>query len=80
MREKKFVYNLDNAKVIYSGIKNAGIDMVIYVPETWTREILKLILQDKEIETVNATGEAEAMAIAAGASLGGKKPMVLMEG
>ena len=63
MREKKFVYNLDNAKVIYSGIKNAGIDMVIYVPETWTREILKLILQDKEIETVNATGEAEAMAI-----------------
>ena len=62
MREKKFVYNLDNAKVIYSGIKNAGIDMVIYVPETWTREILKLILQDKEIETVNVTGEAEAMA------------------
>ena len=63
MREKKFVYNLDNAKVIYSGTKNAGIDMVIYVPETWTREILKLILQDKEIETVNVTGEAEAMAI-----------------
>ena len=29
MREKKFVCNLDNAKVIYSGIKNAGIDMVV---------------------------------------------------
>jgi sulfopyruvate decarboxylase subunit alpha len=80
MREKKFVYNVNNAKLIYSGVKNAGIDFVVYVPETWTREILKLILQDNEIETVNATGEAEAMAIAAGASLGGKKPMVLMEG
>lgn len=80
MREKKFVYNLDNAKIIYNGIKSAGINFVIYVPETWTREILKLLLQDKDIEAVNATGEAEAMAIAAGASLGGKTPMVLMEG
>jgi hypothetical protein len=35
IREKKFVYNLHNAQVIYSGIKNVGIDMVIYVPETW---------------------------------------------
>lgn len=80
MREKRFVYNLNNAKIIFNAIKNAGIDFVVYVPETWTREILKLILADTEIEAVNATGEAEAMAIAAGASLGGKKPMVLMEG
>ena len=80
MREKKFVYNLNNAKIIYNAIKSAGINFVIYVPETWTREILKLLLQDKDIEAVNATGEAEAMAIAAGASLGGKTPMVLMEG
>lgn len=74
MREKKFVYNLGNAKTIYNAIKSAGIDFVIYVPETWTREILKLLLQDKDIEAVNATGEAEAMATAAGASLGGKHP------
>src|ERR1043166_2339007 len=80
MREKKFVYNVANARAIYSGIKNAGIDFVSYVPETWTRKILKLILADQEIDTVNATGEAEAMAIAAGASMGGKTPMVLMEG
>jgi hypothetical protein len=80
MREKKYVYNLNNARMIYSAIKHAGIDFVAYVPETWTREILKLILQDTDIESVNATGEAEAMAIAAGASLGGKTPMVLMEG
>ena len=80
MREKKFIYNVANARAIYNGIKGAGIDFVTYVPETWTREILKLILADKEIESVNATGEAEAMAIAAGASLGGKTPMVLMEG
>ena len=80
MRERKFVYNVQNARIIYGAIKSAGIDFVIYVPETWTREILKLILQDPEIASVNATGEAEAMAIAAGASLGGKKPMVLMEG
>ena len=30
--------------------------MVVYVPETWTRKILKLIL-DKEIDTVNAPGK-----------------------
>jgi hypothetical protein len=39
------------------------------VPETWTREIFKLILQDNEIDALNA----EAMAIATGASLGGKE-------
>ena len=34
-KRKKIVYNLHNAQVIYSGIKNVGIDMVIYVIETW---------------------------------------------
>ena len=48
--------------------------------KTWTNEILKLLLKDKEIESIGAAGEDEAMAICAGASLGGKRPMVLMEG
>jgi len=71
---------VENARTIYAAIKGAGINFLAYVPDTWTREILKLLLQDKEIESIGATGEGEAMAIAAGASLGGKKPMVLMEG
>ena len=60
MREKKYVYNLNTARMIYSAIKHPGINFVAHVPETWTREILKLVLQDTDIESVNATGEAEA--------------------
>ena len=80
MRGSTSRYNLKNAQVIYDAVKNAGINFLAYVPETWTNEILKLLLKDKEIESIGAAGEDEAMAICAGASLGGKRPMVLMEG
>jgi sulfopyruvate decarboxylase TPP-binding subunit len=80
MRGSTSRYNLKNAQVIYDAVKNAGINFLAYVPETWTNEILKLLLKDKEIESISAAGEDEAMAICAGASLGGKRPMVLMEG
>src|SRR5262249_14354920 len=80
MRGSTSRYNLKNAQVIYDAVKNAGINFLAYVTETWTNEILKLLMKDKEIESIGAAGEDEAMAICAGASLGGKRPMVLMEG
>lgn len=80
MRGSTSRHSAKNALSIYQGIMKAGINFLSYVPETWTKEVLKLLLQDKDIESVGATGEAEAMAIAAGASLAGKRPMVLMEG
>lgn len=80
MRGSTSRHNVKNAVSIYHAIKKAEINFLSYVPETWTKEILKLLLEDRDIESVGATGEAEAMAIAAGASLAGKRPLVLMEG
>jgi sulfopyruvate decarboxylase TPP-binding subunit len=80
MRGSTSRYNLKNAQIIYEAIKNAGINFLAYVPETWTNEILKLLLKDNDIEAIGAAGEDEAMAMCAGASLGGRRPMVLMEG
>ena len=74
MRGSTSRYNLKNAQVIYDAVKNAGINFLAYVPETWTNEILKLLLKDKEIESIGAAGEDEAMAICAGHLLAANAP------
>lgn len=80
LRGKGLRYNLQNARVLYEGLKEAGIDFVTYLPDTWLREVYKLIIADKEIKSIAVTSEDEGMAIAAGAFLAGKKPAVIMEG
>jgi sulfopyruvate decarboxylase TPP-binding subunit len=63
-----------------AGLKSAGIDFVSYMPETRLSEILPLLKSDGSFTLVPVASEAEAVGIAAGASLGGKRPAVYMEG
>jgi len=63
-----------------AGLKAAGIDFVSYMPETRLSEILPLLKADGSFTLVPVASEAEAVGIAAGASLGGKRPAVYMEG
>ena len=63
-----------------AGLKSAGIDFVSYMPETRLSEILPLLKSDGSFMLVPVASEAEAVGIAAGASLGGKRPAVYMEG
>jgi phosphonopyruvate decarboxylase len=63
-----------------SGLKEAGVNFVSYVPETRLSEILPLLKEDNSFTLAPVASEAEAVGIAAGASLGGKSAAVYMEG
>ena len=63
-----------------AGLKEAGIDFVSYIPETRLSEILPVLEADGSFTLVPVASEAEAVGIAAGASLGGKHAAVYMEG
>lgn len=68
------------ASRIVAGLKEAGIDFVCYVPETRLSEILPVLKADDAFTLVPVASEAEAVGIAAGAAMGGKRTAVYMEG
>ena len=63
-----------------AGLKAAGIDFVSYIPETRLSEILPVMKTDGSFTLAPVASEAEAVGIAAGAALGGKRVAVYMEG
>lgn|SRR5262245_60896708 len=68
------------ANLTVNGLKEAGINFVAYVPETRLSEILPVLKKDGSFTLAAVGSEAEAVGIAAGASLGGKSSAVYMEG
>ncbi|HEY1269064.1 MAG TPA: thiamine pyrophosphate-binding protein [Candidatus Binatia bacterium] len=68
------------AEAFVGALKNAVIDFVSYLPETRLSGILPLLRRDSTFKVVPTTSEAEAVSIAAGAALAGRRPAVYMEG
>jgi len=60
-------------------LKAAGVNFVTYLPETRLSQIVPLIGDDPAFDLIAAASEQEAVAIAAGATLGGKQAAVYME-
>src|SRR3972149_8603600 len=67
------------AKSLVQALKSAGINFVTYLPEPRLSQIVPLIRDDAEMELIAVSSEQEAVAIAAGATLGGKQAAVYME-
>jgi sulfopyruvate decarboxylase TPP-binding subunit len=67
------------ANRLVQGVKAAGINFVTYLPETRLSEIIPLIRGEPAMELVPVASEAEAVTIAAGATLGGKQAAVYLE-
>jgi len=67
------------ARRLVQSLKTAGINFVTYLPETRLSQIIPLIRDDPGIELIPVASEAEAITIAAGATLGGKQAAVYME-
>ena len=72
--------NAELANRTVAALREAGIDFVSYIPETRLSEILPVLEADGSFTLVPVASEAEAVGIAAGASLGGKRVAVYMEG
>ena len=60
-------------------LKNAGIDFVTYLPETRLSRILPILEKASSFTLVPVASEAEAVTIASGAALVGKRPACYME-
>ena len=69
----------ENSKMVYDGIKAAGIRFVSALPETWLVYLLQLAEDDPEMCLVEVAKEEEAIGIAAGAYFAGRPNALLMQ-
>lgn len=69
----------ENSKLLYEGIKAAGIRFISALPETWLVYLLQLAEDDPEMCLIEVAKEEEAIGIAAGAYFAGKPNALLMQ-
>lgn len=60
-------------------LERIGIDVAVTVPDGWLGELLVQIEERAQITLIRATHEEEALAIACGARLGGKRSVLVMQ-
>ena len=58
----------ENSKIIFDGIKAAGIKSISALPETWLGLLLQRAEDDRDIDLLQVCKEEEAIGIAAGAN------------
>ena len=64
-------------KIILDELKKCGITHIVWLPDSESRFMYDAIMSQHEIALVPVCREGEAIAIAAGLTLGGKNPVVL---
>ena len=64
---------------IIEGMKEAGIDFVSSLPSSSIADLIHAIMKDPDFAHVPVANENDAVAIASGAWMGGKKPAVVMQ-
>lgn len=69
----------DNSKIIFDGIKAAGITSISALPETWLGPLLQRAEDDPDIRLLQVAKEEEAIGIAAGAYFAGTPHVLLMQ-
>lgn len=67
------------ADLMVRSLRKAGVNFVSYLPESRLTQVLPLLAEDPEVQLVPVASEAEAVTIAAGAVLGGKRAACYME-
>lgn len=69
----------EKAASIIAALRAAGIDLVAALPDAWMSELLAALASAPDITLVRVTREDEAVGIAAGAWLGGRRAAVLAQ-
>ena len=73
-------YSAAAHEAFYEGFRAAGIDYAVFLPDSVLDGLEQLIVERGEIAAYQCSREDEGIAMAIGAHLVGKKPVVLMEG
>ncbi len=74
-----FEGNPTPTKLVFKGIKDAGIDFIVSVPCVNLSELITMVDTSCDIVHVPVTREEEGVGVCAGAYMGGKKPAMLMQ-
>lgn len=69
----------ENNEKVFQGIKNVGVDFLVYVPCSILSIAIELAENSSYVTSVLATREEEAFGIAVGAYLGGKNPCIILQ-
>jgi sulfopyruvate decarboxylase subunit alpha len=69
----------ENSKVIFQGLKAAGITSLSALPETWLGLLLQQAERDPDVTLIQVAKEEEAIGIAAGAYFAGERHVLLMQ-
>ncbi len=64
---------------VIAGLKDAGVTVVCYLPDSLLKELYPALDQDPDIRTIPVTNEGEGAAICGGVWLSGKKAALVME-
>ncbi|HEX5465338.1 MAG TPA: hypothetical protein VFW92_01550 [Candidatus Limnocylindrales bacterium] len=64
---------------VISGLKEARIDFISYLPESKLHDVYDAVLADEDFEVVLGTNEGECASICAGAWAGGRRAALIME-
>ena len=73
-------YHTSAVEALYSGFRRARLDFAVYLPDSLLDGLEQTLLARQEIATYQCSREDEGVAMAAGAALVGRRPVVLMEG
>ena len=74
------VYREGVARLFLDHLKAIGVDFAVLLPDTILYELDELLVADPDVDTLICSREDEGFGIAFGARLGGKTPVILMEG
>jgi len=73
-------YRQEALESFQNGFKAAGINFAVFLPDSMLDGVEQLMIERGEIEIYQCSREDEGIAMAMGAFLVGKRPVVLMEG
>lgn len=68
-----------STRLLMAEMKAAGINFICYLPDSGFREFYALAKEDPYFQLIPVTNEGEGVSICAGAWLGGKKSLMMME-
>jgi len=69
----------DAVEAVIAGLKDAGVSIVCYLPDSLLKELYPALDADPDIRTIRVTNEGEGAAICGGVFLSGKRAALIME-
>src|SRR5437762_9521900 len=70
---------MDGARRIGTGLESAGVTLAASVPDTWIGKLMTEVRRSKAVRAVDVAREEEAVAVACGANLAGRRGAVLIQ-